>query len=95
MAKEGISDLDTGLNLFRERMVSFHENQAYQLGLNFSPYIREKVQLKVREYGTGYNLDEIPDDARQRDIDAAAMEYRRLSDGFDPERAPDKEAKKK
>ncbi len=95
MAKEGISDLDTGLNLFRERMVSFHENQAYELGLNFSPYIREKVQLKVREYGTGYNLDEIPDEDRQRDTDAAAVDYRRASDGFNPNAVEDKRGKKK
>lgn len=94
MAKGGITDLDTGLKLFRERMVSYHEGQAYRLGINFSPYIREKVQLKTREYGTGYNLNEIPDEDRQRDVDAAAVDYRRLSDGYNPNAVDDKPTKK-
>jgi len=95
MAKEGITDLDYGLKLFRERLVTFHEDQAYRTGLNFSPYIREKVQLKVREYGTGYNLDELPGDERERITDEAAVDYRKASDGFNPHRLPDKKAKKK
>lgn len=78
MATRGIADLGVGLPAFCKELVAFHEEEAYRLGRRFPTYVLEKVRLKVREYGTGFNLDE---DCKRTEVDSYADEYRRRSDG--------------
>ncbi len=77
MARDGISDLETALDTFRYGLIEFHEENAHQAGKLFSTYIREKVQLKARQYNTVLNL-EIDGDTQQW-VDDYAEEYRRRS----------------
>ena len=84
MAKTGITDFQIALDTFQRDMVAFHEEQADRIGLRFVTYLREKVELKAREFCTIYNAAKTAEEERKRKIDAYAEEYRRQSDGFNP-----------
>lgn len=82
MAKTGLTDFQVALDTFEPAMVAYHEQQAYRIGLRFVTYLREKVELKAREFCTLYNVDEIAEEDRKRaEIDAYAEQYRKQSDG--------------
>ena len=79
MAREGITDYDTGLKAYLPKLRSYHENQCFTfLGVPFDQYIAERVAIKAREYNTILNAGPSVDVAKQAD------EYRRQSDGFNP-----------
>jgi hypothetical protein len=77
MARDGISDLESAIDRTRSPFIEFHEERSHQAGKLFSTYIREKVQLKARQYNTVLN-PKIEGETRQW-VDDYAEEYRRRS----------------
>lgn len=75
MAREGITDYETGIVRYVPRLRSYHENLCFDfIGIPFEQYIAEKVAIKARQYNTILNADPL---ARAR----AEADYRRESDG--------------
>jgi hypothetical protein len=77
MARDSIPDLEAALDTMRGRLIEFHEEKAHLAGALFSTYIRQKVQLKARQYNTFLN-SKIEGDTQQW-VDDYAEEYRRRS----------------
>jgi len=81
MAKTGCNELHTALNEVSEQTIGHIDKIAYILGVDFDKYVREKVELKRREYGTAHNGKPEVEPKSQADIDRDAARYRRASDG--------------
>lgn len=80
MAREGITDIETGITAFFSMARDFHFERASRFsGVNFEAYILDKVAQKAREYSSMKNNEvagvEDPGD------EAVTREYRKRSDG--------------
>jgi len=77
MGKNRYTDFHSALPRFLDDMVAFLDEEAHRKGLGVSDYVQERAQQKIREYGTGYNLEDVPsDDPRRRELDVHEEEIR-------------------
>jgi hypothetical protein len=78
-AREGYVDAGEAVLAFFQAAQNFHNQEAFQKGVDFDNYFQTKVAQKRKAYGTGRNMPQgggvHPDDK------LVAREYRKRSDG--------------
>jgi hypothetical protein len=78
-AREGYVDAGEAVLAFFQAAQDFHNQEAFQKGVDFDNYFQTKVAQKRKAYGTGRNMPQgggvHPDDK------LVAREYRKRSDG--------------
>lgn len=81
MAREGITDLYRGHEVFITALYGYHAGKALQIGLPFDDYIAEKIALKAREFNTILNNPEWEAERKALELKREAEAYRKASDG--------------
>lgn len=76
MAREGIADLEAGVEAFYRGLYHHMNNRALNIGVGFDQLIGERVAIKARRFNSILNLDLQKDEAKN-----SADEYRKQSDG--------------
>jgi hypothetical protein len=82
MAVRSFYEFEEGLTAFCSALMDYHDQKAFHQGLSLATFVREKVALKVRQYNTGLNADELTDEQKRKaGLEAAKDAYRKASDG--------------
>ena len=76
MAREGITDLEEGVEAFYRGLYHHMNNRALNIGVGFDQLIGERVAIKAKRFNSILNLELQKDEAKN-----SADEYRKQSDG--------------
>ena len=84
MAKQGITDIRSGINALFDLVEEHYSAKAYLMGQPYEAYVGERVALKCRQFNTVLNDEEILERIEEERIAEAADRYERGKNGLPP-----------